>query len=35
VQETKVTHAGVASLQSAKPGIQILSGPDSATPSRS
>ncbi len=31
VQETKVTPAGVASLQAAKPGIQILSGPVSAT----
>jgi hypothetical protein len=33
VQETKVTQAGVASLQAAKPGIQILSGPDGGTPS--
>lgn len=30
VQETKVTQAAVASLQAAKPGIQILCGPFSA-----
>ena len=27
VQETKVTQTGVASLQAARPGIRILSGP--------
>jgi hypothetical protein len=31
VQETKVTPTAVANLQAAKPGIQILSGPVSAT----
>jgi len=33
IQETKVTQAGIAALQAARPGIRILSGPAGAAPS--